>query len=312
MLCPDGLYGFAVDMWSVGTIFAEMLLRRPLFPGKNFVHQLTLIFDIIGCPKANETQHIKNSQAKKFLESQVGKEKLPLCELFSENYGTTGSLRSDSSSRIDYEDLGHVQLLERLLVFDPSRRIDASAALQSPYLLNVASSQSLYFPPVSSDFDFSFEKITNRQILKQLIFDEVQIVKGRKNIIFGKESTRDIDNVTAVVAPSSKSTSSSGGASALGQRGRNVCVEFKGMPGKADISCTTSRNNSAPGSSRLASSPKSPHGKPNKASDSIDQNVMRGVSSPRKLVSAGMLLLAANTNQFSKARTVELIVFCSL
>ena len=32
-LCPDGLYTYAVDMWSVGTIFAEMVLRKPIFPG---------------------------------------------------------------------------------------------------------------------------------------------------------------------------------------------------------------------------------------------------------------------------------------
>lgn len=42
-----------------------------MFPGKNFVHQLSLIFDVIGVPKAGETMHIKNAQAKKFLESQV-------------------------------------------------------------------------------------------------------------------------------------------------------------------------------------------------------------------------------------------------
>lgn len=34
MLCPDGLYGYAVDLWSVGCIFAELLGRHPLFPGK--------------------------------------------------------------------------------------------------------------------------------------------------------------------------------------------------------------------------------------------------------------------------------------
>lgn len=54
MLCPDGLYTYAVDMWSVGCIFAELLGRKPLFPGKNFVHQLTLIFDVIGPPKPSE------------------------------------------------------------------------------------------------------------------------------------------------------------------------------------------------------------------------------------------------------------------
>lgn len=51
MLQPDGLYDQSVDMWSVGCIFAEILGRKALFPGKNFLHQLTLIFDVIGAPR---------------------------------------------------------------------------------------------------------------------------------------------------------------------------------------------------------------------------------------------------------------------
>lgn len=34
MLCPDGLYGYEVDLWSVGCIFAELLGRQTLFPGE--------------------------------------------------------------------------------------------------------------------------------------------------------------------------------------------------------------------------------------------------------------------------------------
>jgi hypothetical protein len=76
-------------MWSVGCILAEMLGRRPLFPGfflvsffiqigKNFIDQLTLIFDIIGSPSDAEVAHIQNSQAKKYLATQ--KSKLPVSQ----------------------------------------------------------------------------------------------------------------------------------------------------------------------------------------------------------------------------------------
>lgn len=34
MLCPDGLYGYAIDLWSIGCIFAELLGRQPFFPGE--------------------------------------------------------------------------------------------------------------------------------------------------------------------------------------------------------------------------------------------------------------------------------------
>jgi serine/threonine protein kinase len=43
-------YSPAIDTWSVGCIFAEVLLGKPLFPGRNVVHQLELITDLLGTP----------------------------------------------------------------------------------------------------------------------------------------------------------------------------------------------------------------------------------------------------------------------
>ncbi|KAL3510592.1 hypothetical protein ACH5RR_029993 [Cinchona calisaya] len=45
-------YTPAIDIWSIGCIFAEMLLGKPLFPGKNVVHQLDIITDLLGSPSA--------------------------------------------------------------------------------------------------------------------------------------------------------------------------------------------------------------------------------------------------------------------
>jgi serine/threonine protein kinase len=43
-------YTPAIDMWSIGCIFAEVLTGKPLFPGKSVVHQLDLITDLLGTP----------------------------------------------------------------------------------------------------------------------------------------------------------------------------------------------------------------------------------------------------------------------
>lgn len=43
-------YTPAIDIWSIGCIFAELLTGRPLFPGKNVVHQLDLMTDLLGTP----------------------------------------------------------------------------------------------------------------------------------------------------------------------------------------------------------------------------------------------------------------------
>lgn len=43
-------YGPEVDVWSVGCILAELLLGKPLFPGKDEADQLAKISNILGTP----------------------------------------------------------------------------------------------------------------------------------------------------------------------------------------------------------------------------------------------------------------------
>jgi serine/threonine protein kinase len=40
VLLSGGKYTEGIDVWSVGCILAELLLRRPMFPGDNYLHQL--------------------------------------------------------------------------------------------------------------------------------------------------------------------------------------------------------------------------------------------------------------------------------
>ena len=46
-----GLY-LVVDMWSIGCIFAELLMRKPLMPGSDAENQLELIVNAVGKPPA--------------------------------------------------------------------------------------------------------------------------------------------------------------------------------------------------------------------------------------------------------------------
>ncbi|XWS46022.1 hypothetical protein CRYUN_Cryun14cG0029200 [Craigia yunnanensis] len=47
-------YTTAIDMWSVGCVMAELLLRQPLFPGESGVDQLMEIIKILGTPTREE------------------------------------------------------------------------------------------------------------------------------------------------------------------------------------------------------------------------------------------------------------------
>lgn len=47
-------YGPSADMWSVGCILAELLIKRPLFPGQGSADMLTRIFVVRGTPDQDE------------------------------------------------------------------------------------------------------------------------------------------------------------------------------------------------------------------------------------------------------------------
>lgn len=142
MLTPDGLYTNAVDMWSVGCVLAELLGRKPLFPGKNFVHQLQLIFGVIGAPKLSEVENVKNKQARKFLDSVRAKSKIPFAVIFPKP--------SYSPESAD--------VLEALLVFAPHERTSALDLLQShPFFQNLSYAQKPIVDPPASPCDFTFE-----------------------------------------------------------------------------------------------------------------------------------------------------------
>lgn len=164
-LCPDGLYTYAVDIWSCGCIFAELLGRNPLFPGKNFVHQLSLVFDIIGSPKDNEVGHITNVEAKKFLRDQSKKVKVPFHKIFPNASHPA------------------IELLDGLLLFNPDKRLTVDESLQSLFLCQYYLPKSYSFPTISEqELEFSFERKSSvtRSQLKNLIQQEISSLKREK------------------------------------------------------------------------------------------------------------------------------------
>ncbi|CAM9759959.1 unnamed protein product, partial [Laminaria digitata] len=64
LLCYSSTYDTAVDMWSVGCIFAELLGRKPFFQGKNPMHQLQMIVDVLGCPSEEDMSFIQDKAAR--------------------------------------------------------------------------------------------------------------------------------------------------------------------------------------------------------------------------------------------------------
>ncbi|KAH9163894.1 hypothetical protein LEN26_000292 [Aphanomyces euteiches] len=142
-------YTEAVDMWAVGCILAEMIQREPLFPGNDYIHQLKLIIKFMGTPKQDEVDFVKNAKAQRFLS------KLPIYKAskFQEAFPTANAQAID--------------LLERMLVFNPAKRISVMDALHHPYLEAFYDAADLL---ESSPFDFGFD-IPDDQLTRDALVD---------------------------------------------------------------------------------------------------------------------------------------------
>lgn len=109
-------YSKSVDMWSTGCILAELLLDKVLFAGKSSLNQLELIIELLGRPSETDIWDMKISHSKNLLSSINTKKSESMEGVFS-------SMPADA-----------VDLLKRLLVFNPQKRITVDEALKHPYL----------------------------------------------------------------------------------------------------------------------------------------------------------------------------------
>ena len=72
----------AIDVWSVGCILAEMLSGKPLFPGRDYHHQLTLILDVLGTPTLDEFYAITTRRSRDYIRALPFRKKKPFATLF--------------------------------------------------------------------------------------------------------------------------------------------------------------------------------------------------------------------------------------
>ncbi|XP_049789084.1 mitogen-activated protein kinase 15-like isoform X2 [Schistocerca nitens] len=117
ILVASKRYTHGIDMWSLGCILAEMLLGKPLFPGSSTINQMERIMSALPTPSKSDLKSIFAGYGSSLLQKPPPGPHKSLRELLS----------NSSPDAVD--------LVCRLVVFNPDKRLTAEQALEHPYVL---------------------------------------------------------------------------------------------------------------------------------------------------------------------------------
>ncbi|KAE8912922.1 MAPK/MAK/MRK overlapping kinase [Phytophthora fragariae] len=118
-LLTDGYYGPEMDMWGVGCVFFEITSLYPLFPGSNELDQIHRIHKILGTPPPEVLEIFKRKGA------------AHIDFNFPKEDGTS------IAKLIPHASPAAVDLMHRMLAYDPSKRMNAREALRHEYFREI-------------------------------------------------------------------------------------------------------------------------------------------------------------------------------
>ena len=166
ILCPSH-YSKAVDIWSIGCIFAELLGRQPLFPGDHYLDQIQKIIAVTGTPRNEDLYFIKKKEAKEFLLKLVKRTKQSWSSLFP------------NSNPIALD------LLDKMLTFNPKKRYTVDQCISHPYFEGLHDPENE--PINNKKFDWTFDAV-------KLTKENLQIMVYNESLYFHPEGEDDCDD----------------------------------------------------------------------------------------------------------------------
>uniref|UniRef100_A0A7E4ZXH6 Stress-activated protein kinase JNK n=1 Tax=Panagrellus redivivus TaxID=6233 RepID=A0A7E4ZXH6_PANRE len=184
-------YSTNVDVWSVGCIFAEMILARTLFPGAHYIDQWTKIIEILGTPNDDLISRL-TPHAGAYIKSRPVYDAVPWTALFPNavfppNMEKGRNGHTFVSKTIPLRKHGLTadcarDFISQMLIIDPNNRISVSNALVHPYVNPWYDTSEIETPPLAQ-YDSSVETAGNNlDDWRRLVYDAIKNYEGTHDV----------------------------------------------------------------------------------------------------------------------------------
>uniref|UniRef100_W5KW65 Stress-activated protein kinase JNK n=1 Tax=Astyanax mexicanus TaxID=7994 RepID=W5KW65_ASTMX len=158
-----------VDMWSVGCIFGELIRGSVLFPGTDHIDQWNKVIEQLGTPSPEFMKKLQPT-VRNYVENRPKYAGLTFPKLFPDCLFPADSEHNKLKASQARD------LLSKMLIIDPAKRISVDEALQHPYI-------NVWYDPseveaVSSDHSASF-KLIYKEVMNFEERTKNGVVKGQ-------------------------------------------------------------------------------------------------------------------------------------